>query len=137
MTPEISAPMESPERKSVMATGSGSTLPLLTSISTSARAGSVTAALMPVAIAAISSIVFRNFVIRFSLLVFIWRGHSEHLARIEIDNHVGPGLVFVSGKVVGRAARHRTASGFRGGSLDATRASAGDDLGAAFERAGR
>ena len=39
MTPEICAPMPSPEMKSVMAIGSGSTLPLLMSISTSASAG--------------------------------------------------------------------------------------------------
>ena len=62
---------------------------------------------------------------------------SEHLAWVEIDDDVRPGFVFLGGKIVGRAARHGAARGFRGGAFDAGAAAAGDDLGAAFQRAGR
>ena len=58
--PVISAPIWSLARKSVMAIGSGSILPLLTSISTSARAGRVAAALSPAASATAVNINRKN-----------------------------------------------------------------------------
>ena len=67
-TPVISAPRASLARKSVMAMGSGSMLPLLTSISTSARAGSVAIALIPAARAPAIRSVERKFFMEFSLI---------------------------------------------------------------------
>src|SRR5690606_26243093 len=110
---EISAPMASPDRKSVMAIGSGSTLPLLTSISTSARAGSVAMMPNPAASALTSMIVFRNIFMKLGLFGGdCAKCGSEHLARVEIDDDVRPGVVFFGRKIVGRAAGHRTASRF-------------------------
>src|SRR5690606_28788380 len=62
---------------------------------------------------------------------------SEHLARVEIDDDIRPGVIFFGRKIIGRAAGNSAARGFGGGARDTVPATAGDDLGAALERAAR
>src|SRR3954447_19568449 len=80
-----------------MAIGSGSTLPLLTFSSTSASAGSVLAAVMPIAIVAIIRSGLR---IDFMSSRFSYGCHglqAKHLSWIKGDADVGPNVLLACG----------------------------------------
>src|SRR5438552_3681854 len=98
----ICAPSASLDWKSVMAIGSGSTLPLLTLSSTRAQACKVAAAVMPTAIAAIVRSGLRKDLMssRFSSLMVQTQGlEAKHLPWIERDPDVVPDVLLSGGNL--------------------------------------
>src|SRR5690606_10509302 len=130
---EISAP-SAPPAKSVMATGGGSIVPLLTSISTSALAGPMASPVAaPARAATIMSVLSSVFMLSAS---FVPVRRSEHVARVEIDHHFRPAVIFVGRQVEGRAFLDRAHRGFSRRAAGTGGSAPGNYFRAAFQNAG-